>query len=88
MEIINRRRLNDYWQSAVTDGLANKLYDEQLPMWKEARERYEKLANVVTAEMETNGCKLVAQYNPARIVSTGAKVDAESIKQRPVSSAK
>lgn len=83
MEIINRRRLNDYWQSAVTDGLANKLYDEQLPMWKEARERYEKLANVVTAEMETNGCKLVAQYNPARIVSTGAKVDAESIKQRP-----
>ena len=83
MEIINRRRLNDYWQSAVTDGLANKLYDEQLPMWKEAQERYEKLANVVTAEMETNGCKLVAQYNPARIVSTGAKVDAESIKQRP-----
>ena len=83
MEIINRRRLNDYWQSAVTDGLANKLYDEQLPMWKEAQERYEKLANVVTAEMETNGCKLVAQYNPARIVSTGAKVDAESIQQRP-----
>ena len=83
MEIINRRRLNDYWQSAVTDGLANKLYDEQLPMWKEAQERYEKLANVVTAEMETKGCKLVAQYNPARIVSTGAKVDAESIKQRP-----
>ncbi len=83
MEIINRRRLNDYWQSAVTDGLANKLYDEQLPMWKEAQERYEKLANVVTAEMETNGCKLVTQYNPARIVSTGAKVDAESIKQRP-----
>lgn len=83
MEIINRRRLNDYWQSAVTDGLANHLYDEQLPMWKEAQERYEKLANVVTAEMETNGCKLVAQYNPARIVSTGAKVDAESIKQRP-----
>ena len=83
MEIINRRRLNDYWQSVVTDGLANKLFDEQLPLWKEAQERYEKLANVVTAEMEINGCKLVAQYNPARIVSTGAKVDAESIKQRP-----
>ena len=83
MEIINRRRLNEYWQSGVTDGLANKLFETQLPLWKEAQERYEKLAEVVTREMETDGCKLLAQYNPARIVSTGAKVDAESIKLRP-----
>ena len=83
MEIIDRRRLNDYWQSAVTDGMANSLFEKQLPLWKEASERYEKLEQVVTAEMEINGCKLLAQYNPARIVSTGAKVDAKAIKQRP-----
>ena len=83
MEIIDRRRLNEYWQGGVTDGLANRLFDEQIPLWKDARERYKDLANVVTKEMETNGCKLEAQYNPARIVSTGAKVDAETIKNRP-----
>ena len=83
MEIIDRRRLNDYWQSGVTDGMANSLFEKQLPLWKEASERYEKLEQVVTAEMEINGCKLLAQYNPARIVSTGAKVDAKTIKQRP-----
>lgn len=83
MEIIDRRRLNEYWQSGVTDGIANKLFENQLPMWEEARDRYDKLADVVKAEMEINGCKLVAQYNPARIVSTGAKVDAETIKHRP-----
>lgn len=83
MEIIDRRRLNEYWQSGVTDGIANKLYDDQLPIWQEARERYEKLADVEIKEMDVSGCKLMAQYNPARIVSTGAKVDAESIKSRP-----
>lgn len=83
MEIIDRRRLNEYWQGGVADGLANKLYQEQLPLWKEARECYENLANVLTKEMDINDCKLEAQYNPARIVSTGAKVDAESIKNRP-----
>ena len=83
MEIIDRRRLNEYWQTGVTDGMANKLFEEQLPLWKEASERYEKLAEVVTKKMEFNNCKLEAQYNPARIVSTGAKVDAESIKNRP-----
>lgn len=83
MEIIDRRRLNEYWQSGVTDGYANSLFERQLPVWKEARERYGQLADVDTTEMEIDGCKLMAQYNPARIVSTGAKVDAHTIKHRP-----
>ena len=83
MEIVNRQRMNEYWQRGVTDGLANQLLETQLPLWKTAQEHYEKLAEVVTTELETDGCKLMAQYNPARMVSTGAKVDAESIKHRP-----
>lgn len=83
MEIIDRRRLNEYWQSGVTDGYANSLFERQLPVWKEARERYGQLADVDTMEMEIDGCKLMAQYNPARIVSTAAKVDAHTIKHRP-----
>lgn len=83
MEIIDRRRLNDYWQSGVSNDYANRLFESQLPIWKEARERYEQLKNVATVHYELDGCRLMAQYNPARIVSTGAKVDADTIKRRP-----
>ena len=83
MEIIDRRRLNEFWQSNVTDDSANDLYNAQLPLWKTAAERYSQLSGVETKSMEADGCKLLAQHNPARIVSTGAKVDAETIKRRP-----
>ena len=83
MELIDRRRLNEYWLSGVTDGIANSLFEKQLPLWEDASEKYEKLANVVTVEMEIDECKLSAQYNPARIISTGAKVDEKTIKHRP-----
>ena len=83
MEIINRRRLNEYWQSAVTDDTVNQLFESQLPIWDDARKCYEQLKNVSTLEMTVGECRLIAQHNPARIVSTGAKVDPESIKRRP-----
>ena len=83
MEIINRQRMNEYWKSGVTDGYANQLFETQLPLWKDAREKYEQLKKVSVSELEMDGCRLMAQYNPARIVSTGAKVDAATIKERP-----
>ena len=83
MEIIDRRRLNEFWQSNVTDDSANELYNAQLPLWKDVAERYQQLDKVETKEMKVDGCQLMAQHNPARIVSTGAKVDAETIKRRP-----
>ena len=83
MEIINRRRLNEFWLGNVTDGSANDLYNMQLPLWKDVAERYAQLDKVEILEMEVDGCRLMAQHNPARIVSTGAKVDAETIKRRP-----
>lgn len=83
IEIIERQRLNEYWQGEVTDDIANKLFETQLPVWEKARENYERLNDVSVLEMEKEGCRLSAQYNPARIVSTGAKVDAATLKQRP-----
>ena len=83
IEIIGRQRLNEYWQGGVTDEIANNLFETQLPLWEKARENYERLNDVSVAEMEMDGCRLSAQYNPARIVSTGAKVDAATLKQRP-----
>lgn len=84
MEIINRRRLNEFWERGVSSQDARSMMDEQLDHWQEARERYEQLKKVVTADfMVDENCTLTAQYNPSRIVSTGAKVDPETIAKRP-----
>ncbi len=83
MEIINRRRLNEYWEVGVTADNARTMMEEQLEHWPEARKRYDDLANVVTSSFLLDDCRLIAQYNPTRIISTGAKVDKESISKRP-----
>ncbi len=83
MELIDRRRLNEYWQSGVSDVEANKMFNVQLSVWDEARKRYETLADVSTKQLDVEGNQFEVQFNPARIVSTGAKMDPESIKRRP-----
>ena len=83
MEIIDRRRLNEYWEKGATNENTNSLFVSQLAVWKEARERYDQLAQVAVSEFDIDGNRLMAQYNPARIVSTGAALDPETIRRRP-----
>ena len=54
-------------------------FEQQLKCWPEAASRFEALSDVRTRELE-NG--IVLQYNPARMVSTGAKVDKVTIGER------
>ena len=54
-------------------------FEKQLACWPEAKERYTNLENVRLRKFN-NG--LTLQYNPSRVVSTGAKVDADSVKKR------
>ena len=83
MEILNRRQLNGYWEGGVTDADVTAFVQEQLERWPDARNRYEQLSQVVTTDLQLEGCRLAVQFNPARIVSTGAKVDAQTISRRP-----
>ncbi len=83
IEIIDRRRLNEFWMEGMSSEKAMKLLDKQLPLWETARKNYEDLDKVVTGEFVLGKCRLSAQYNPARMVSTGAKVDETSVKRRP-----
>lgn len=83
MEIIDRRRLNDFWQKGVSSEKAVEFFNKQLPKWRAAKEHYEALDKVVTSNFIVDNCRLSAQYNPSRIVSTGADVDSESVKRRP-----
>ena len=59
------------------------LLTEQLAHWPLARSAYEALAGVQVKELHVRGVRYQVQFNPARIRSSGAKVDARSISQRP-----
>lgn len=84
IEIIKRCRLNASWSNGVSGDEARKMFEEQLDAWQFAKDKYEQLKGVVTKDFTLqDGCKLSAQFNPSRIVSTGANVDAKSIGKRP-----
>ncbi|NDV64176.1 DUF4922 domain-containing protein [Bacteroides sp. 224] len=59
------------------------LFREQLTDWKLAKDNYEALSQAKTNEFKINYCTCKVQFNPARITSSAAKVDAKSIQQRP-----
>ena len=60
----------------------HNLLTEQLASWETARNNYAVLSEVQVKELNVNGTLYKVQFNPARIVSSGAKVDAKSIKER------
>lgn len=58
------------------------LFEEQLVSWEQAGANYKALQNVIVKELSVGGFPFKVQFNPARIVSSAAKVDAKSIKER------
>ena len=58
------------------------LLQRQLTDWETAGNNYAALAGVRVKELDVDGTLYKVQFNPARIVSSGAKVDAKSIKAR------
>ncbi len=66
----------------VEDSL-DRYFDRQLDLWDDARQRYRDLLRARSRELVSGEQTLRVQWNPARIVSTGAKIDKVSIKERP-----
>ena len=56
---------------------------EQLEKVPVAKSNYEKLKQIKTKEFEFDGYKIYVHFNPARAVSSLAKLDAKSIAERP-----
>jgi galactose-1-phosphate uridylyltransferase len=54
----------------------------QLRDWELARGNYVDLADVKTTKLDINGIMMKVQFNPKRITSSAAKVDAKSIQER------
>lgn len=67
------------------NNLGNKvetLMQSQLKVWKQAADNYDALSNIKVKEMNYDSVGIKIQFNPARIVSSAAKVDPKSIKER------
>ena len=58
------------------------LFQEQTTNWPQAKESYSNLAGVLTKSFSFGDFEVKVQFNPARIVSSGAKVDAKTIAER------
>ena len=66
----------------VSSSQATELLSKQLVTWPLAEKNYKALEAVQVKSFDMGGFSIRAQFNPARIVSTGAKVDARSLKDR------
>lgn len=58
------------------------LYNEQFQNWELAAQNFKSLSAVKNKILDVQGVKYCVQFNPARIVSSAAKVDAKSIQER------
>ena len=68
---------------AMPESALKRFFDRQLDVWADARRRYRELNGVSTRELSDETATVVLQWNPARIGSTGAKIDSRSISERP-----
>lgn len=85
IEIEARKRLaaKEYFQTSRKESRRiTEFVDNQLRAWPLARTNTEALANVETRHIEADEFDFRAIFNPARAVSSGAKVDAASIAAR------
>jgi ATP adenylyltransferase/5',5'''-P-1,P-4-tetraphosphate phosphorylase II len=62
---------------------ARKLIKDQQSEWELAGKNYAGLKSVRTKTLAFDGFDMLVQFNPERIISSAAKVDAKSIEARP-----
>ena len=61
----------------------DQFFSRQLSQWPEASQRYCDLADVQTKELHVGQLTFAAQFNPARIRSTGASITKQALAERP-----
>jgi len=83
LELEARQHLKDEGPKMAARAELNRFTDRQLSVWDDARLHYRSLQNVVVKELSQGDITLKVQMNPARMVSTGAKIDKKTIAERP-----
>ena len=83
LEILARQQMLQGKQDLMNDSPLMRFFNRQLEKWDDARRRYQDLRNVQTRELQLGTSTMKVQWNPARIVSTGAKIDKQTLAERP-----
>jgi hypothetical protein len=83
IELHARQQMNQGVNDVLSESALMRFFNRQLQIWEEVRQRYRDLEHVETRELMGDTLTMMAQWNPARIMSTGAKIDAKSIAERP-----
>lgn len=60
-----------------------QLFDAQMATWPLARRNYDALGQIRTKQLTVDGLRMRVQFNPARAISSAAKVDTASVAARP-----
>lgn len=80
---ITDKELSEYLEINSGASKAKALFMQQTANWKLAKENYQHLKSIKKKTIEFDGFKIVVQFNPKRIISSSAMVDAKSIEERP-----
>ena len=83
LEILARQQMLHGKQELMNDSPLQRFFNRQLEKWDDARNRYHELRNVRTRELAMGASSIQVQWNPARMVSTGASIDKKAIAERP-----
>ena len=83
LEIMARQQMLKGTGNIMADSSLGRFFNRQLEVWEEVSQRYRELQAVETKELHTDTMTLVTQYNPGRMVSTGASISRKAIESRP-----
>ncbi len=85
IEIAARQKMASGKVNYKEDSSLVRFFNRQLELWPDTRRRYRDLDAVETRQLQNddNTMSLMTQWNPARIVSTGAKISKQAIEERP-----
>ena len=83
LEVLARQQMLQGKQDVMADSPIQRFFNLQMERWEDVRQRYRELRSVQTRELAVGASSVQVQWNPARMVSTGARIDAKSIGERP-----
>ncbi len=83
LEVMARQQMTQGKKDLLGDSIMQRFFNRQLEKWDDARQRYRDLRNVETRELTEENFTMQVQWNPARMVSTGASIDRKAIAERP-----
>ena len=83
LELHARQQMQEGRADVLSESPLMRFFHRQLQVWPDVCQRYRDLRQVEVRELVADDFVMQVQWNPARMRSTGAKIDARSIAERP-----